>query len=195
MRFLLLAAFLLTTLVRAAQVTLREGETGRLGGLVMTVLRVEDHRCGPTENCISDVVAEVRLQDGSTTRMAVVSLDPLPPQPWSGLGVVRMTPDHVTLTDQPEGRPAGQQDTLKRGETRNVGRQQVTVQGWESVHCAETVLCVRPTWSYVYLKVSRGSRISSLTLEYPRVMPWPGVTLTGATLGPRPQLTFSDQRP
>ncbi len=196
MRSLLCVAVLMSSLAQAAQVTLREGESGQLGGKTLHVLHVEDHRCGPTENCLTDVLAQVEVDDGTKTSTVVVSLVPRPPQPWSGIGVVRLTGDQVTFTNQPQGNSdSAQHVTLRRGATGWLGGRQLTVQGWETVRCLPQVLCVRPEWSYVYVRVTWGSASSWISLEYPRVPEWPGISLTDATAEKNPGLTFTDTQP
>jgi hypothetical protein len=189
-------ALVASSLAQATQVSLRQGESGPLGSRTLHVLRVDDQRCGPTENCLADVLAQVRVQNGAKSSTVVVSLFPRAPQPWTGMGVSHLTRDAVTLTTQPPGssKPA-EQVTLQRGQTGRLGGRRVTVQGWETVRCLPQVLCVRPEWSYVYVDVESGPTRTGLALEYPRVPVWPGLALIRATAEQNPTLTFTDTRP
>lgn len=196
MRTLLAFVIALSSLAQAAQVTLRQGETGRIGAKVVQVMRVQDRRCGPNEDCMADVIAQVRIQEGKTTSTVLVSLPPPQPQKWSGVGVAALQGDAVTFTSQPPGTSApSQRLTLKRGQTGRLGTRQVTLQGWETAHCHPTVLCIQPVRHTVYVRVKRGSKSSWLSLEYPPPPAWPGLTLVKVTQGEHPALTFTDQRP
>jgi len=196
MRRLLFVALFALSFAQAGQVTLREGESGQLGSRTIRVLRVDDLRCGPTENCVADVLAQVQVQDGSKISKVILSLYPRPPQTWPGIGVIKLTRDIVTFTTRPPGSSgSAQQVTLRRGETGRLGPRQITVQGWETMRCPPQALCVRPEWTYVYVRVVWGIKRTWLALEYPRVLAWPGLSLIDATTEDNPKLTFTDARP
>ncbi|MBB5233365.1 hypothetical protein [Deinococcus budaensis] len=197
MRRLVSLLLLLSPLAQAAQVTLRQGETGRLGARQITVLGVQDRRCGPTEDCLADVVARVRVQQGAQTSLLTLRFPPDRLPRWSGVGVAGMTggvSSRVTLTDQPSGsHQNAQRVTLGRGESGQLGPRQVKLLGVETRRCREGVFCTRPVLTSVYVQVRWGKNASWLALAYPPPPAWPGVSLIGATAGPRPALTLSDQ--
>lgn len=197
MRLFLPVLLLLGSLAGAAQVTLREGEAGQLGTRRIEVLRVEDRRCGPTEDCPAYVAARVRIRQGTRTSLLTLQTPEERLPNWSGVGVAAVTPGtspRVTLTDQPPG--SGQQArtvTLRRGESAQLGPRRVKLLGLETRRCSPTLLCVRPAVTSVYVEVRWGKKTSWLALEYPGAPAWPGLRLVGASAGPRPALTFSDQ--
>ena len=196
MRLLLPLLLAFTTFSGAAQVTLRQGETGRLGSKTIEVLRVQDRRCGPTENCVADVAAQVRVKDGQKSSTIVVSWPPPREPRWSGVRVVGISPETVTLTDQPPGSQIkGHTVTLRRGESGPLGARRVTLQGWETASCKAPTLCVRPNWTSIYVRVIWGNQKSWLSLDYPPLPAWPGLSLIGATGEKNPALTFTDVRP
>jgi len=197
MRRLVPLLLLLAPLAQAAQVTLRQGETGRLGTRQIEVLRVEDRRCGPTENCPADVTALVRVRQGARVSRLILRWpgDRLPR--WSGVGVAALTggaSPRVTLTDRPPGSTEeARRVTLRPGESGQLGPRQVKVIGLATRRCPAGTLCTRPVVRSVFVQVRWGKESSWLTLEYPAPPAWPGVSLIAATAGPRPALTFSDQ--
>lgn len=194
---LLALLLLLAPLAQAAQVTLRQGETGRLGLRQIKVLRVQDRRCGPAADCLADVTALVRVRHGARTSLLTLRWpeDRLPR--WSGVGVAALTggrTPRVTLTDRPSGSPEeARRVTLRRGESGQLGPRRVTFLGLATRRCPAGTLCIRPVVSSVFVQVRWGKESSWLTLEYPAPPAWPGVSLIAATAGPRPALTFSDQ--
>lgn len=178
MRLLLL----LGSVAQATQVTLREGEAGRLGTRRIQVLEVQDRRCGPLKDCLADVTARVRVRQEARILLLTLRLPQSRLPRWSGVGVVRVsegTSPRVTLTDQP---PGSQQRA-----------RQVRLLGLETWRCPRATLCPRPVVISVYLQVRWGKGESWLRLEYPAPSSPPGVNLIGATAGPRPALTFSDR--
>ncbi|GGI73223.1 hypothetical protein [Deinococcus wulumuqiensis] len=188
-----LPLLLLGSLASAAQVTLREGQTGTLGSRQLQVLEVQDRRCGPTENCPADVMARVRVRQGNRTTLLTLSFPPERVPRWSGVGVVGVSSGRVMLTDQPPGSGrAGHRLTLKRGESGRLGPREITLLGTETRTCPPTLLCVRPKVTQVYLNVRWGKQKSWLALESPPPASPKGIRLTQATAGPRPALTFSD---
>lgn len=194
---LLALLLLLAPLAQAAQVTLRQGETGRLGPRQIKVLRVQDRRCGPAENCLADVTALVRVRHGAQVSRLILRWpeDRLPR--WSGVGVAALTggrSPRVTLTDRPPGSAEeARRVTLRPGESGQLGPRQVKVTRLATRRCLAGTLCIRPVVSTVSVQVRWGREASWLALEYPAPPAWPGVSLIAATAGPRPALTFSDQ--
>ena len=184
------------SLAGAAQVTLHEGETGRLGVRQLTVLEVQDRRCGPTANCPADVVARIRVKQGGQTSVLTLSFPPERVPRWSGVGVVAVsggTVPTVKLTNWPPGsRGSGKTLTLRRGETGWLGSRQVKLLGTETRVCPPQTLCVRPRVTSVFLDVRQGQQKSWLALEYPAPTVPTGVRLVKATEEARPALTFSD---
>ncbi|AAF10461.1 hypothetical protein [Deinococcus radiodurans] len=180
----------------AAQVTLREGETGRLGARHLTVLEVQDRRCGPTADCLADVVARVQVKQNGRASVLTLSWPPERVPRWSGVGVVAVSGGSaltVKLTNRPPGnRAPGQTLTLRRGETGQLGPRQVKLLGLETRVCSPQVLCVRSRVTTVYLDVRQGGQKSWLALEYPAPVAHSGVRLVKATDEARPALTFSD---
>ena len=180
------------SLAGAAQVTLHEGETGRLGVRQLTVLEVQDRRCGPTANCPADVVARIRVKQGGQTSLTL-SFPPERVPRWSGVGVAKVSGETVTLSSQPPGsKAAGKTLTLRRGETGWLGPRRVKLLGTETRVCSPQTLCVRPRVTSVFLDVRQGQQKSWLALEYPAPTVPTGVRLVKATEEARPALTFSD---
>lgn len=184
------------SLAGAAQVTLHAGETGRLGARQLTVMEVQDRRCGSVENCPADVVARVQVRQNGRTSALTLSFPPERVPHWSGVGVVAVsggTSPTVRLTNQPPGSPAqGKTLTLRRGETGSLGPRQVKLLGTETRACPPQVLCVRPRVTHIYLEVRQGGQKSWLALDYPPPAAPTGLRLVNVTPSPRPALTFSD---
>ena len=197
MRPLLPVLLLLASPAGAAQVTLREGEAGQLGARRIEVLRVQDWRCGPGADCPAYVAAQVRVHQEAQTSLLILRTPEERLPRWSGVGVAGITAGaspEVTLTDQPPGsQKSARQVTLQRGESGQLGPRQVKLLGLETRRCTPAMLCVRPVVTEVYVQVRWGKQTSWLALEHPGPPDWPGIRLLGASAGPRPALTFSDQ--
>ena len=101
----------LASVAGAASVTLAPGETARLAGQTVTVLRVQDSRCPINARCIQagELKASV-LVIGKAGRSRLLTLT-LPEQPgtaWAGLRLAAATeveigkkiPLRLTLTDE-----------------------------------------------------------------------------------------------
>lgn len=112
MRLLLTALFALASVAGAARLTLGPGETGRLGGQTVTVLRVRDSRCPINARCIQagELRASVLVITDRTrrSRLLTLTLPEDPGKPWAGLRLAEATevelgkrvPLRLTLTDE-----------------------------------------------------------------------------------------------
>ncbi|WP_309571261.1 hypothetical protein [Deinococcus sp.] len=94
----------------AATVTIIPGQTGRLGGQTVTLLRVQDSRCPINARCVraGELKATLLVTAGRRIRLLHLQL-PAGNDAWEGVGLTwaseveigKRVPVQVTLTDGP----------------------------------------------------------------------------------------------
>lgn len=93
------------TMLRADQLTLLEGQTGKLGFQTITLLKVLDSRCPPDVQCVwaGDVLAQVRVVQGRNTSELSLRFPHDTASEWKGLRIINVTqtaPLKVTFTSK-----------------------------------------------------------------------------------------------
>ncbi|CAM2753929.1 hypothetical protein [Deinococcus radiodurans] len=94
----------LSAAASAASVTLQPGQTGRLAGQKVTVLRVNDSRCQPGTQCIraGEIQARVLVAEKGRFRLLTLQFPEARNTPWAGLRLSAATFDRLpklTFTD------------------------------------------------------------------------------------------------
>ena len=97
----------LSAAASAASVTLQPGQTGRLAGQKVTVLRVNDSRCQPGTQCIraGELQARVLVSEKGRFRLLTLQFPEARNATWAGLRLSAATFDRLpklTFTDERE---------------------------------------------------------------------------------------------